>query len=236
MSAPPYMKLYISDYHADTTELDVVGHGAYLLLLMAMWRSGGKLPRDEGKLSRLAKCTPEQWALIRDDIMGHFKVSGGVIRHSRVSKEIAKYEAVVDGSSRAGKASGFKRANKNKDMIPNVRSQNVERKSNQPEPEPERITVEDKSSTACPPNLDAEAWAKARSILVRQGGMTDKSAGSLFGRLLSQNGLEPRDMLASCATAEVIATKDPQGYLTKAAQAISKRRAPDIGYRDAGFV
>ncbi len=108
------MKLYIADYHVETTDLDVVGHGAYLLLLMAMWRAGGKLPRDDGKLSRLAKCTPEQWASVRADVMAHFKVAGGAIKHARVEKEIAKYKAVVDGASEAGKASAAKKANKSK--------------------------------------------------------------------------------------------------------------------------
>lgn len=137
MSAPPFMKLYIAEYLAETTHLEAVGHGAYLLLIMAMWRAGGKLPRDEAKLARIARCTPEQWAAIRDDVMAYFKVSGGTIRHNRVSKEIAKYDAVVDGAKSAGKASASKRANKNKAEEVNDRSENVERKSNQIEPEPE---------------------------------------------------------------------------------------------------
>jgi uncharacterized protein YdaU (DUF1376 family) len=137
MSAPPYMKLYIADYHVETTELDVVGHGAYLLLLMAMWRAGGKLPRDEAKLSRLAKCTPDQWASVRDDVMAHFKVSGGAIRHTRVAKEMAKYQAVVDGAGAAGKASASKRANKHKQVGSTDVERTDQRLTNQPEPEPE---------------------------------------------------------------------------------------------------
>ncbi len=137
MSAPPYMKLYIAEYLAETTHLDVVGHGAYLLLIMAMWRAGGKLPRDEAKLARIAQCTPDQWASVRDDVMAFFKVSGGAIRHNRVSKEIAKYDAVIEGAKSAGKASASKRSKKNNDESANVRCENVEQKSNQPEPEEE---------------------------------------------------------------------------------------------------
>lgn len=118
MSAPPYMKLYIADYLADTTHLTRGEHGAYLLLLMALWRAGGKLPRDPGKLSRIAKCSPAEWDEIGPVVMGFFKVSGGSLSQKRATKEIAKYRGVVSGSKTAGKASAAKRANKNSEQAP----------------------------------------------------------------------------------------------------------------------
>ena len=116
MSAPPYMKLYIADYLADTTHLTRDEHGAYLLLLMALWRAGGKLPRDPVKLSRIAKCTPAEWDQIAPVVMEFFKVGGGSITQKRASQEIAKYQGVVKGSKSAGKASAAKRANKNNEQ------------------------------------------------------------------------------------------------------------------------
>jgi uncharacterized protein YdaU (DUF1376 family) len=159
MSAPPYMKLYIAEYLAETTHLDAIGHGAYLLLIMAMWRAGGKLPRDETKLARIAQCTPDQWSAVRDDVMAFFRVSGGAIRHNRVSKEIAKYDAVIEGAKSAGKASASKRANKNNDQGGNVRSENVERKTNQPEPEEDNRT---------PISPKGDAKPAAPKIILRQ--------------------------------------------------------------------
>jgi len=113
VSAPPYMKLYIADYLADTTHLSRDEHGAYLLLLMALWRAGGKLPRDPGKLAKIARCSPREWEKIGPTIMEFFRVTGGAITQKRASEEIAKYERVVKGSEKAGKASAEKRANKN---------------------------------------------------------------------------------------------------------------------------
>lgn len=161
MSAPPYMKLYIADYHAETTTLDVVGHGAYMLLLMAMWRAGGKLPRDEVKLAKLAKCTPEQWAVVRDDVLDHFTVNGGSITHGRVRKEIAKYKNVVSGSKRGGEASAAKRAIKNSDIDATNGSTSVERLLNQPEPEPER-KLEAKASLSSSDDATSKPEGKGR--------------------------------------------------------------------------
>lgn len=118
MSAPPYMKLWIADYLADTTHLTRGEHGAYLLLLMALWRAGGRLPRDPTKLARIAQCTAEEWSEIGPTIMEFFKLSGGSITQKRATKEIAKYQGVVKGSKKAGVASASKRANKNNTNSP----------------------------------------------------------------------------------------------------------------------
>jgi uncharacterized protein YdaU (DUF1376 family) len=40
-------------------------HGAYMLLLMAMWRSGGTLPKNDKRLARFAKLTTPQWNRIK---------------------------------------------------------------------------------------------------------------------------------------------------------------------------
>lgn len=235
MSAPPYMPMYVADYHADTTHLGRGEHGAYLLLLMAMWRAGGRLPSDDARLARLAMCTPDEWTEIRPTIMEFFKRRGGHITHKRISLEMAKYENRIVRSKRGGKASAEKKANENSENKPIL----VEAKTNQPEPEPEPIeerTLEDKSSKAVADFSDPDgmAWGMAKTVLTEQGGMSERSASALYGRLLSQHGLSARDLLPALSAAMINGTRDPQGYLTKAAQSTAKRLAPVA--KAVGFV
>lgn len=58
------MPIYTDAYLADTTHLSAEQHGAYLLILMAMWRAGGELPLDDEVLCRIAKVDPRRWHLV----------------------------------------------------------------------------------------------------------------------------------------------------------------------------
>ena len=88
MSAAPYMQLYVADYLGDTRHLTTEQHGAYLLLLMTMWRAGGALPNDETKLSRICGVTAKRWHMIAADVMAFFDVEGDQI----TSHALARWE------------------------------------------------------------------------------------------------------------------------------------------------
>jgi hypothetical protein len=85
---------------------------------------------------------------------------------------------------------------------------------------------EDKSSgaEAPSPDFDKEAWDGAVRLLTSRGDCSDKAARGLFGKLLSQNGLQARDLLPTITNAAVNGTQDPQAYLTKAARGVATRR------------
>lgn len=113
MSAPPYMKLYVADYLGDTHHLGALEHGAYLLLLMAMWRAGGSLPAIDANLAKMARCTTDQWAEIRDAVLPFFKRARGRLTHKRLGEELAKYENTSGKRSEAGKQGGRPKTSKN---------------------------------------------------------------------------------------------------------------------------
>ena len=107
------MKLYVADYLGDTHHLGALEHGAYLLLLMGMWRAGGSLPAADANLSRLARCTPAEWDAIKEVVLPFFTRSRGKLTHGRLTAEIAKYESTSGKRSEAGKQGAAKKASKN---------------------------------------------------------------------------------------------------------------------------
>ena len=73
MSEPKaYMPLFIGDYLADTSDLSAQEHGAYLLLLMTMWRRGGWLPSHGDRLARIAAVSADRWPAVWEVISGFF--------------------------------------------------------------------------------------------------------------------------------------------------------------------
>lgn len=114
------MPLYVADYLGDTQHLSTEQHGAYLLLLMAMWRSGGRLPNDVTKLSRIVRLSPARWARIADDVMAFFDVSGGDVTQGRLASEIEKAQKKSEVRSEAGKAGAAAKALKNNETRPAI--------------------------------------------------------------------------------------------------------------------
>ena len=233
MSAPPFMPFYVGDYLADTTHLTVTEHGAYLLLLMSMWRNGGSLPNDDRSLARHARCTRAQWERMRPVLAPFFDWSDEAVTQGRLAAELTKHSDAVrqqrERSSNGGKAKALKMRGSN---VPAANDRQC-----QPEPEPE-YSSEDKSSDAVRVVVDhdRDAWNQAVTLLTGQGGMKAEKARPFFGRLLRDNGLEARDLLPSISKATVGGTQDPQGYLTRAAQAVAKRRSEPAKPRRVGWV
>lgn len=249
MSAPPYMKLYVGDYLGDTHHLGVLEHGAYLLLLMAMWRAGGSLPAADANLAKLARCTPEQWAEVRNVVLPYFQRSRSRLTHKRLAAELSKYDAVSDRRSEAGKRGAVEKARKNNEQAQAIACEEKSNCTHNQNHNQNHSSSEDKSSGAESadakvveikpqpeaPDLNAEAWRLGVAVLVSQGGLSEKSARIYFGGLLK--GVQAKDLMPAISQAALGATKDPQGYLYAAAQRLKGRRgSPAIEPQRVGFV
>lgn len=114
MSNTPFMQLYVADYLADTRGLTTEQHGAYLLLLMTMWKAGAKLPDDPKKLARIAGVTARRWHLIWPEISGFFDVQDGFVTQKRLDREYQKAVSKSELRSACGSLGGKAKALKNK--------------------------------------------------------------------------------------------------------------------------
>lgn len=106
MVTRPWMPLYVADYLADTTHLSAAEHGAYLLLIMHYWQSGG-LPKEDRKLARIARMSDREWKDARETVAEFFD---GEWRHQRIDKELTESAEKYERRAMAGKKGGIAKA------------------------------------------------------------------------------------------------------------------------------
>lgn len=110
MAQFPMFPLWTDAYLADTTHLSTVEHGAYLLLLITMWRSGDKaLPNDDVRLARFARLRLDQWRRMKPTILAFFEIDGGCIRQARLTDEAESCARFSESQGRKAKARWLKK-------------------------------------------------------------------------------------------------------------------------------
>lgn len=91
--ANPYMPLYTGDYLRKTRRLTDREHGAYLLILMALWDEGGTLPFDLAELKAIARVPSKvrNWEeTVWVKLAPFFVIENGKISHRRVIEILAE--------------------------------------------------------------------------------------------------------------------------------------------------
>lgn len=111
MSKTPFMPLWVSDFLGDTLDLDAKEIGAYMLILMSMWKRGGPLPYEEDKLKRIAR-VGRDWPRVWATLERFFIIDGGEISNKRLMEELlsvtAKREVNAQNGARGGRAKALK--------------------------------------------------------------------------------------------------------------------------------
>lgn len=150
MSAP-FMQLYVADYLGDTRHLTTEQHGAYLLLLMTMWRSEGVLSDNPVKLARIAGLTPSRWLKICAEVLEFFTPCDGGFTQKRLSAELSIAEEKSQKRSQSGKAGARAKALKSNKLASANASRSLK---HSPEPEPElkkeKLTASPKKGSRLP--------------------------------------------------------------------------------------
>jgi len=91
-----WMPLHIADYLADTGRLNTTQHGAYLLLLMEIWRNG-PMRDDVDELAAVARTDARTWKKsIWPTIEPFFQIAEGRVDQKRLAKERAKALEISD--------------------------------------------------------------------------------------------------------------------------------------------
>lgn len=117
--ADAWMPFYIADYLRKTMHLTRDQHGGYLLLIMACWDNGGRLPNDPGFLAATVKASPVEWRKLAPVLMRYFDVDGDYITQKRVLKEYGKAAKISAARREAGAQGGRPRKHPESKPKPN---------------------------------------------------------------------------------------------------------------------
>ncbi|KAF3999185.1 YdaU family protein [Glaciimonas immobilis] len=85
-----WMPLYVSDYLSDTMHLNTEQHGAYLLLLMAAWKSEARLPNDPEQLQAICRLSPAKWKASESVLKRFFHITPEYWINNRLREEMEK--------------------------------------------------------------------------------------------------------------------------------------------------
>jgi uncharacterized protein YdaU (DUF1376 family) len=101
-----WMPLYIADYLRKTMHLTRDQHGGYMLLLMACWDRGGRLPNDPSQLAGIARATSAEWRKLAPVLLPFFDDDGAFLTQDRVIEEHQKAARLSETRRQAGQQGG----------------------------------------------------------------------------------------------------------------------------------
>lgn len=134
------MPMYWDAYLADTTHLTTEEHGAYMLLLAAMWRRNGTVPDDDADNARIVGLTKAKWRKVKARLAGLLIIENGEITQKKLKKTWQKTQEIVEKNRANGAKGGRPKAVKNNDIAKATGSVSDSHPPTPPEPEPYRDT------------------------------------------------------------------------------------------------
>jgi uncharacterized protein YdaU (DUF1376 family) len=190
--SPPWMPLYIADYRADTAHLSAAEHGAYLLLIMHYWSTGG-LPDDDRPLARIACMSGAEWRRARPTLASFFQDRW---THKRINSELAR-AAEISSKRRASAEQRYSKRNANAEQV------DTHARASPPSPSPREdseayASAADAAPAKHPVYTDSrhELWGEGIPIL-EQLGISEKSARSNIGRWLKDTADDAQAVLGA---------------------------------------
>lgn len=131
------MPMFWDAYLADTTHLTTEEHGAYLLLLAAMWRRNGSVPDDDRDLARIVGLTQAKWRRTKDRLSPFLTINDGLISQKNLQKIWKITQEKIEVNRKNGAKGGLAKHNKTNDIGLANGSNSLKRNPTIPEPEPD---------------------------------------------------------------------------------------------------
>ena len=205
MSKAPAMPMYWDAYLADTTHLTTEEHGAYMLLLAAMWRRNGSVPDDDKDNARILGLTTAKWRKIKarfEATISGFHSDGDTITQEKLRKTWEITQEKIDKNRANGAKGGRAAVIKNNDLAQANATNSQERKATIPEPEPEpEPDIREESTnvllsdTPAPIDETAKAISAYNEVAAKHGWSTVQKVTSarraaVKGRLKDAGGID----------------------------------------------
>lgn len=140
MSQAPSMPMYWDAYLADTTHLTTEEHGAYLLLLAAMWRRNGSVPDNDADNARILGLSKAKWKRIKARLLPLLDAHDGNLSQKKLREIWQKTQQKISKNRENGAAGGRAKSSKNNNLDEANARNSLKRKATIPEPEPYRDT------------------------------------------------------------------------------------------------
>jgi uncharacterized protein YdaU (DUF1376 family) len=199
MSKAPSMPMYWDAYLADTTHLTTEEHGAYLLLLAAMWRRNGCVPNDDKDNARILGLTKAKWVKVKSRLAPLLTITDDKITQEKLLEIWENTQEKIEKNRANGAKGGRPKSSDNNSLAKanGSVSDNPNETIPEPEPEPEPKAREE-TNVSCAPS-PANALSEAVSIYneaAEHAGwpkvqkLTPSRAKSLRARLKDCGGIE----------------------------------------------
>lgn len=116
-----WMPLFVGDYIRDTMHLSTEEHGAYLLLIMHYWVTGGAIEDDDTFIATVARIKPSRVSKKTiATVRRFFESKNGYLHHHRIDEELRKSAENKDKQRKKTEAATAARRNVTKNVTKNV--------------------------------------------------------------------------------------------------------------------
>ncbi|WP_425665713.1 DUF1376 domain-containing protein [Sinorhizobium fredii] len=152
MTHLPWMPVYIGDELAETSHLTAEEYGAYASLKMHLWQHG-RLPCEDERLARIARCGADRWQSVRDALWNLFADDW---RHPRLEALRVEAEETHRKRSEAGRKGGRPRREEKPGYKPGFSNEKAGPKHPQPQPQPQSHSYPEPPAPAQSPDSALE--------------------------------------------------------------------------------